>query len=254
MRLSTLAGNNNHRVGSSDAGGVLGLVRPQVAWRATHIISTLGSVEAFASDADAAVRSYGKDAVKEVSRRKHLHDALDQMMSQRNITEDRAPHLHRALDKLLDEQISPEGEGGNEVQNRVLHEPNEPAAPEGEEIEDDEDAEPEEDNEHPHKKVRIPTHDAFQRSLDEILASVSSGNYRIVATDSGDTLELGKPDDVAADALQQFPISYDINRRAKQPWFSALRHWVGKHPHDTKIKDLHQPTLHKLLHELQTAA
>lgn len=238
MRLSDLAGGSNRRSSALDAVGVLGLVGRQVDWRNTPIVSTEGGVAV-----------YGRDTVMAVTRRNRLHTALDRMMCHMNKTQDDSTRLHAALDRLLDENLGPED------QNRILHEPSEE--------EGDEDEEPAEDdgeeNEDPHAKVKIPydelSLDALQRSLDKTLGlDDGAGLSRVMVMDSGSDLRLGNPSDNAMDAVQKFPIAFDINTRARAPWFSAMFTWINKHPQGTKVRDLHQPTLKSLLRELRTAA
>jgi|ERR1700723_1021421 len=224
----------------------------QVDWRATRIEVKPGAVACF-----------GRDAVKAVTRRSKLHTTLDAMMSRLNVTENDAPRLHAALDKLLDgggsktqsqilgDLLDEELEAN---QNRILHEPSEE---EGDS--DEEPAEAEEDE--PHEKVRIPydksklSLDALQRSLDKTFgADDGAALSRVMVMDSANDLRLGNPDDVASDAIAKFPIGFDINRRAKAPWFSALFTWINKHPKGTRLRDLNQKTLQSLLRELRTAA
>lgn len=220
----------------------------QVDWRATHIVETEG-----------AVAVYGRDAVAGVSRRKRLHTALDAMLCKMNRTQDDGQRLHAALDKLLDSGEELNSEDPAETQSRILHEPD------LEEDEESEDEEPLEDdgevNEDPNQKTKIPydkkqvpSLDEFQRSLDAILALDSAGGSRVIAMDSVKDLLLLDPDDVAMDAVQKFPVSYDINKRAKVPWFQSLFTWISKYPKGTKVKDLNQNALQTLLRELQTAA
>jgi hypothetical protein len=223
-----------------------------VDWRDTRIEVKPGAVACF-----------GRDAVKAVTRRNKLHSALDAMLSKMNLTEADAPRLHAALDKLLD------GGGSNTQsqilgdlldeeleanQNRILHEPSEE--------EGDSDEEPAEAGEdEPHEKVRIPydksklSLDALQRSLDKTFgADDGAALSRVMVMDSANDLRLGNPDEDAMAALGELGIRFNANTRARQPWFGALRTWVGKHPQGTKIAGLHQPTLARLLRELQTAA
>jgi hypothetical protein len=219
----------------------------QVDWKAMHILATEG-----------AVAPYGKDAIAENSRRTRLHTALDAMMSKMNVTEDAAPRLHAALDKLLDEAEATqkaalhESDEDPETQNRILHEPSEEEG-DGEEVEDDA-----EENEE-HEKVKIPydslSLDQLQRTLDKTFGLDDGASLsRSTVMDSDSTLKLGEPGDVAMDAIQKFPVAFDINKRARLPWFSTMVSWIAKYPKDTKVRDLDQPTLHKLLRELQTAA
>jgi hypothetical protein len=224
-----------------------------VDYRRTSIQTTLGAVEAFASDASAAVRSYGRDAVASVTKRQKVHAALDKMMSEANMTLDDAPRLHRALDKLLDSELGPE------TQNRILHEPEEEEGDsDEEEIDEEEEQDDAEENEDPNEKVKIPydslSLDQLERTLNKTLGlDDGAGLSRIIAMDS-DSLRLGEPDAIAMDAIQKLPVSFDINKPAKAPWFSTMMSWISKYPKDAKVRDLHQPTLHKLLHELEIAA
>lgn len=224
----------------------------QVNWRDTPIEVKPG-----------AVQCYGRDAVKAVTRRSKLHSTLDAMMSRLNVTENDAPRLHAALDKLLDgggsktqsqilgDLLDEELEAN---QNRILHEPSEE--------EGDSDEEPAEAGEdEPHEKVRIPydksklSLDELQRSLDKTFgAADAAGLSRTVAMDAAGDLKLGEPGEVASDAIAKLPIRFDINPRAKAPWYHSLFTWIAKHPQGTKIAALHQPTLARLLHELKTAA
>jgi hypothetical protein len=211
-----------------------------------------------------AVACFGRDAVKAVTERQHAHSALDAMMSRLNMTENDAPRLHAALDRLLDgggsktqSQILGDLLGEPETQNRVLHEPDEPGGDSDEEPEEgDDDGE---ENEEPHAKVKIPydslSLDELQRSLDKTFgADDGAALSRVMVMDSANDLRLGNPDDNAMDAIAKLPIRFDVNTRARQPWFAALRNWIGRQPMNTTVKDLHQGALHKLLHELQTAA
>jgi hypothetical protein len=56
------------------------------------------------------------------------------------------------------------------------------------------------------------------------------------------------------DAIQKLPVRFDINKPAKAPWFGAMMSWISKYPKDARVRDLDQPTLRKLLHELEMAA
>jgi hypothetical protein len=240
MRLSDLGKNTSRAL-------------QQVDWRNTRIEVKPGAVQCF-----------GRDAVKAVTRRNKLHSALDAMMSRLNMTENDSPKLHAALDKLLDgggsktqSQILGDLLGEPETQNRVLHEPDEPGRDSDEEPEEgDDDGE---ENEEPHAKVKIPydslSLDELQRSLDKTFgADDAAGLSRTVAMDAAGDLKLGEPGDVAMDAIAKLPIRFDINPRAKAPWFHSLFTWISKYPKGAKVRDLHQPTLQRLLHELKTAA
>jgi hypothetical protein len=192
-----------------------------VNWRGTHIVETLGAVECF-----------GRDAAMAVTRRTRLHGALDRMMCRMNKTQDDGVRLHAALDRLLDS---------------------------GKEPEESEDEEPEEEGEdEPHVKVRIPydelSLDELQKSLDKAFGLDSDDHARVIVMDSDSKLRLGEPDDNAGEALGKFGIGFNVNTRARLPWFETMMSWIAKYPKETKIKDLHQPTLKNLLHELQAAA
>ena len=227
----------------------------QVNWRDTRIEVKPGAVACF-----------GRDAVASVSSRARLHGALDGVLCKMNKTADDGVRLHAALDKLLDgggsktqsqilgDLLDEELEAN---QNRILHEPSEEGG--DEEDEDEEPAEASEDEgeeNEKHTKTKIPydslSLDQLQRTLD---ATFGSGRSRVVAMDTAsDSLRLGNPDDNAHDAVRKFGIGFDVNTRARQPWFAALRTWVGKHPQKTTVSELDQPTLSRLLHELRTAA
>jgi hypothetical protein len=239
MRLSDLGKNTSRAL-------------EQVNWRDTRIEVKPGAVACF-----------GRDAVKAVTRRNKLHSALDAILSKMNRTQDDGVRMHTALDKLLDgggsktqSQILGDLLGEPETQNRVLHEPDEPGGDSDEEPEEgDDDGE---ENEEPHAKVKIPydslSLDELQRSLDKTFgADDGAALSRVMVMDSANDLRLGNPDDNAHDAVGKFPIAFDVNTRARQPWFAALRNWIGRQPMNTTVKDLHQGALHKLLHELQTA-
>jgi hypothetical protein len=215
--------------------------RGVVDYRGTHIVRTLGSVECF-----------GKDAASAVMRRHGLHTALDGILCKLNKTQDDGERLHRALDKLLDEQLGPEEEEEEpEESDDEEPEEGEEQTDEAELIEDDA-----EENEDPNEKVKIPydslSLDQLERTLNKTLG-LDDGTNLSRATVM-DAIKLGNPDDVASDAIAKFTIGFDVNKPAKIPWFGALRNWVAKYPQTAKVRDLHQPTLHKLLHELRTAA
>lgn len=195
-----------------------------VDWRRTRIEVKPGAVECF-----------GRDAAMVVTRRTRLHTALDAMLCRMSKTQDDGVRLHAALDRLLDSNSEAEPE-------------------------EDEDAEPAEDdgeeNEDPNAKTKIPydelSLDALQRTLDKTFgADDAAGLSRSTVMDA---IKLGNPDDDASDSIAKLPIGFDINRRAKAPWFGALFTWINKHPKGTRLRDLNQRTLQSLLHELQTAA
>jgi hypothetical protein len=222
-----------------------------VDYRQTRMLVNPAAFECFTQDPVAAVRKYGKDAVAAVTKRHKIHTMLDHMMSAANKTQADGERLHAALDKLLDSELGPE------TQNRILHEPEEEEGDsDEEEIDEEEEQDDAEENEDPNEKVKIPydslSLDQLERTLNKTLG-LDDGTNLSRATVM-DAIKLGNPDDVASDAIAKFPIGFDINRRAKAPWFSALFTWINKHPQGTKIKDLHRPTLHKLLRELHTAA
>jgi hypothetical protein len=204
-----------------------------VDYRRTHIIETLDAVECF-----------GKYAAMAVTRRARLHTGLDNILCHQNKTQDDGERLHRALDRWLDSdsEKEPEASDSDEAEEE-----------ETDEVELIEDVA--EENEK-HTRTKIPydelSLDALQRSLDKTFG-LDDGASLSRATVM-DAIKLGAPDDVASDAIAKLPIVFDINRRAKAPWFHALFTWINKHPQGTKIKDLHQPALQKLLRELQTAA
>lgn len=157
---------------------------------------------------------------------------VDPFNSLLQVTEADSPRLHAALDRLLDSDSD-------------------------EEPEEAEDEEPEEDaaeKNEKHEKVHVPSLDEFQSSLDEILALDSSDSCRIIAMDSGSDLQLGNPEENTLAAVHKLPVRFNVNRPAKAPWFHGMMSWISKYPRDAKIKDLDQPALHKLLHELRTAA
>lgn len=230
----------------------------QVNWRDMHIAATEG-----------AVAVYGRDAVKAVTRRSKLHSALDAILSKMNRTQDDGVRMHTALDKLLDgggsktqsqilgDLLDEELEAN---QNRILHEPSEEGGDEEEESDDD--AEPNEE----HAKVKIPydklhgsldamSLDQLRRRLDSTFgADDAAGLSRTLAMDAAGDLKLGEPGDVAMDAIAKLPIRFDINPRAKAPWFHSLFTWISKYPKGARVRDLHQRTLKYLLHELRTAA
>jgi len=207
-----------------------------VDYRKTRIVVNPGAVEI-----------YGKDAVAAVTNRQKIHTMLDQMMSEANMTEADAPRLHAALDRLLDSDSEEKPEVGDSDEEE------EEETDEAELIEDDGEV-----NEDPHRKNKIPydalSLDQLQRTLDKTFGIDDGASLSRSITMDSDSLRLGGPDDVASDAIAKFPIGFDINKRAKASWFNALFTWINKHPEGTKIKDLHQPTLQKLLRELQTAA
>jgi hypothetical protein len=248
MRLSDLAGNNNRSSSAHNHSGVLGLVAKPPDWRNTHIQETLGAAES---------NPYMRDAAKSFSRREKLHGALDAMLCRMNKTQDDGQRLHAALDKLLDDD---DAENQSQLlhdlerpenQNEILHEPAEAEGDE-EQVEDDgEENEKHEKVKIPYDKEQVPTLDALQHSLDAILGLDSAGLSRVVAMDA---IKLGEPGDNAGEALGKFGITFNVNTRAKLPWFSTLRNWVAKYPQGTKIRDLDQSTLQKLMHELYVAA
>jgi len=210
-------------VGSGDRGRTVPavLVAKVPDWRDTRIEVKEG-----------AVAIYGKDAIAANSRRTRLHSTLDGVLCRMNRTQDDGVRLHRALDRFLDSAEEPE-------------------ASDSDEEETDDDAEPNV----MHTRTKIPydsSLDELQRTLD---ATFGSGRSRVIAMDTAsESLRLGNPDDNAHDAVGKFPIGFDINTRARLPWFGALRNWIGRQPMSAKVRDLHQATLQKLLHELQIAA
>jgi hypothetical protein len=235
MRLSDLGKNTSRAL-------------EQVNWRDTRIEVKPGAVACF-----------GRDAVKAVTERQHAHSALDAMMSRLNMTENDAPRLHAALDKLLD--------GGVRLHaalDRLLDSDSEEEPEVGDSDEEEEENEAEENE--PHEKVKIPydklhgsldamSLDQLRRRLDSTFgADDAAGLSRTVAMDAAGDLKLGEPGDVAMDAIAKLPIRFDINPRAKAPWFHSLFTWISKYPKGARVRDLHQPTLQRLLHELKTAA
>ena len=175
------------------------------------------------------------------------------------MTENDAPRLHAALDKLLD--------GGVRLHaalDRLLDSDSEEEPEVGDSDEEEEENEAEENERH--EKVKIPydklhgsldamSLDQLRRRLDSTFgADDAAGLSRTVAMDAAGDLKLGEPGDVAMDAIAKLPIRFDINPRAKAPWFHSLFTWISKYPKGARVRDLHQPTLQRLLHELKTAA
>lgn len=189
-----------------------------------------------------AVAIYGRDEVAAVTTRQKIHTMLDQMMCHANMDESHAQRLHGALDRLLDSDSDEEPQASDSDEE-----------PEEEVIEGDA-----EENEK-HEKVKIPydslSLDELQRALDKAFGpNDGAGLSRVMMMDSASDLQLGNPEENALAAIHKFPVAFDVNRPAKAPWFHAMMSWISKYPRDAKIKDLDQPALHKLLHELRTAA